>query len=310
MSCPNTSTVRFSDIVEVLGKSYAVAGSISTVASQTLKDFALIKYDGTVDTTFAPGSGPNSTTQSVAHSASSGNTFVSGSGFDTWSGIPIARGIARIDSNGAIHSFTVSGVPGTERSSFIDLLDDGRMLALFGAGGARVLYALNPDGSRDTSFNPAGHTITDIKRTAQQPDGKIILAGQFNGFGGSAAARYIRLNADGTVDDTFHSATGFSHGHIIDVTHNPRGYLYLSTSRNSTSFQGQPIPNGRGPVRIFATPAGTTPGGGFADWSELASLGDADIPTSDERSISRAVEDHLSGQGDLLDANLSTEAAQ
>lgn len=42
----------------------------------------------------------------------------------------------------------------------------------------------------------------------------------------------------------------------------------------------------------------------------VASLGDANIPTSEEKSIARTVEDHLRGQGDLLDEKLSTEAAQ
>jgi len=33
----------------------------------------------------------------------------------------------------------------------------------------------------------------------------------------------------------------------------------------------------------------------------VASLGDAEIPPADEKSIARAVEDRLRGQGDLLD---------
>lgn len=41
----------------------------------------------------------------------------------------------------------------------------------------------------------------------------------------------------------------------------------------------------------------------------VASLGDADIPSADERSIARAVEDRLRGQGDLMDQDLSAQAA-
>jgi sugar lactone lactonase YvrE len=274
---PTTSSLRFSDIVEVPGKGYAVAGSISTVTpagsgAVTLKDFALIKYDGTVDATFAPGAGPDSTTQFVTYSALNGNTYVSGSGFSTWSGIPMVRGIARIDSTGAIHALPVSGVPGTTRCGYIHALADGRLLTLFGTSGARVLYALNPDGSRDATFNTAGHTIADIKRVVQQTDGKIIIVGNFTAFGGVTAAGYIRLNLDGTVDNTFYTAAGFSHGTINDVTYDPRGYIYLSTTTNSTTFQGQTIPTGRGPVRIFATPADPGGGGGFSAWPALLAL--------------------------------------
>lgn len=42
----------------------------------------------------------------------------------------------------------------------------------------------------------------------------------------------------------------------------------------------------------------------------VASLGDANIPSRDEKSIARAVQDHLCGHGELLDDKLSTEAAQ
>jgi len=42
----------------------------------------------------------------------------------------------------------------------------------------------------------------------------------------------------------------------------------------------------------------------------VASLGDAEIPPADEKSIARGVEDRLRGQGDLLDQELSADAAQ
>jgi hypothetical protein len=269
---PNTSALRFTGFTEIPGKGYAASGSINTVGGITRSNFALVKYDGTVDETFAPGSGPNSRTDAVTYSAFNGNTYACGNGYDRWSDILMPRSITRIDATGAIHSVTVSGVPGTTRCGYIHALADGRLLVLFGSTGARILYALNPDGSRDAGFNAANHTITDIKRVVQQPDGKIIIVGNFTSFGGVTAAGYIRLNLDGTVDDTFFTATGFSNGHINDVTYDPRGYLYLSSTANSTSFQGQAIPAGRGPVRIFATPADTTAGGTFADWPALLDL--------------------------------------
>src|SRR6056297_2099968 len=42
----------------------------------------------------------------------------------------------------------------------------------------------------------------------------------------------------------------------------------------------------------------------------VASLGDADIAQADKKPIARAVEDHLRGQSDLLDPDLSEEAAR
>lgn len=317
---PNTSSLRISDIMEIPGKGYAAVGGINTIGSITRSNFALVKYDNTVDEAFAPGTGPNGGTSSVTY-ATDGNTYVAGNGFNSWSGTATPRGLARIDSSGTVHALPTN-VPGTNSANFIHALADGRLLTLFGSAGARVLYALNPDGSRDTTFNAANHTIPDIKRVAEQPDGKIIVVGNFTAFAGTPAAGYIRLNLDGTVDNTFFTATGFSNGHINDVTYDPRGYLYLSGTSNSTSFQGQAIPTGRGPVRIFATPAGNNQGGGgnggFANWPALLTVppdqrGPSDRPANDtvdnlikyalgvpplESAADRLPVEFLSGQGE------------
>jgi uncharacterized delta-60 repeat protein len=43
-------------------------------------------------------------------------------------------------------------------------------------------------------------TVTNVK---QLPDGKILIAGDFFNYNGTAAGRIARLNADGSIDETF-----------------------------------------------------------------------------------------------------------
>lgn len=50
-------------------------------------------------------------------------------------------------------------------------------------------------------------TVSDI---AIQPDGKIIVVGYFTKYKNVNANRIIRLNPDGSVDNTFNSGSGFS----------------------------------------------------------------------------------------------------
>jgi uncharacterized delta-60 repeat protein len=65
---------------------------------------------------------------------------------------------------------------------------------------------LNPDGSIDLSFNPVADN--SVRAIAVQPDGKIIIGGDFSSLSPNSSAvvlrnRIARLNPDGTVDPTF-----------------------------------------------------------------------------------------------------------
>jgi len=65
---------------------------------------------------------------------------------------------------------------------------------------------LNTDGTVDPTFNPSANS--SVQAIALQPDGKIILGGDFNAFAPNGGASIIRgnlarFNADGTLDTTF-----------------------------------------------------------------------------------------------------------
>jgi uncharacterized delta-60 repeat protein len=75
---------------------------------------------------------------------------------------------------------------------------------------ANGIIRLNSDGSIDTSFNISdGFDSGTVYTLAIQADGKIIVGGWFNGYQGESANRIIRLNSDGSIDDTFDMGTGF-----------------------------------------------------------------------------------------------------
>jgi uncharacterized delta-60 repeat protein len=64
------------------------------------------------------------------------------------------------------------------------------------------LARINANGSTDTDFDP--NTTGRISAVAFQPDGKMIVGGNFTSIGGLTRNYLARLNANGTVD------TGFS----------------------------------------------------------------------------------------------------
>jgi len=67
---------------------------------------------------------------------------------------------------------------------------------------------LNPDGSLDTSFNPGKGFQGDVRSITIQKDGKMLLAGWFNSYNGGSTMYLIRLNGDGSVDNTFNTGRG------------------------------------------------------------------------------------------------------
>jgi len=114
----------------------------------------------------------------------------------------------------------LSAQPGTLDTSFdvgdlqgqsvqaIALQADGRMIigGTFSsiAGTPRAnLARLLPDGAVDQDFDIGSGFNSNVTALCLQPDGRVIAGGGFTQYQGQPANRLIRLNADGSRDDSF-----------------------------------------------------------------------------------------------------------
>ncbi|MGH7940009.1 MAG: Calx-beta domain-containing protein, partial [Limisphaerales bacterium] len=61
---------------------------------------------------------------------------------------------------------------------------------------------LNTNGTVDTSFNPTLGADQPIYALDWQPDGKVLIGGDFQDFNATPVSRFARLNADGSLDTT------------------------------------------------------------------------------------------------------------
>ncbi len=139
-------------------------------------------------------------------------------GFGLYNGT-IRQRVARLNTDGTLDaSFnSLPGANGDVRA--VAMQADGKVLI----GGAFQNYAgvahkcivrLNADGSLDTTFDPGtgfstGSTnFANVNAFAVQPNGKIIVAGDFTEYNGTPRTDIIRLNADGSIDPTFDPGTG------------------------------------------------------------------------------------------------------
>lgn len=67
---------------------------------------------------------------------------------------------------------------------------------------------LNADGSTDAGFNPGLGTDAPVHALAVQPDGKVVIGGEFTQVNGVARRLVARLNPDGSLDTAFNELDG------------------------------------------------------------------------------------------------------
>src|SRR5436190_5317702 len=92
---------------------------------------------------------------------------------------------------------------------------DGKVIAAgrftFANNVARNRIArFNFNGSLDTTFDPGTGADGEITTAILQPDGRIVVAGRFTSFNGFTHNRVCRLNANGSVDQSFGLGNGIN----------------------------------------------------------------------------------------------------
>jgi uncharacterized delta-60 repeat protein len=75
-----------------------------------------------------------------------------------------------------------------------------------GGTGQAKLVRIQTNGTVDGSFAPTFSAGGGISAVTIQPDGKIVIAGQFTTVNGVARSRIARLNASGSLDTTFNAS--------------------------------------------------------------------------------------------------------
>lgn len=124
---------------------------------------------------------------------------------------------ARLDSSGTLDpsfhvgSYVDGGVDGTVRALAADaqgrILAGGDFTRISGASRphlARLLSNGSVDPTFDTGLGPNG-AVTAI---AFQPDGRILIGGDFTHYNGVSCPRYARLAANGALDPEFSVGAG------------------------------------------------------------------------------------------------------
>lgn len=199
----------------------------------------LSAQDGSVDLNFNTGSGPNGSEIVAMALQSNGKIIVAGD-FTTYDGIA-RKGIARLNNDGSIDQNFDIGAGLEGRVLNIVVQEDGKIIITgdftkFNNIEKRYVTRLNADGSLDNTFNAGGSGAnTSIYSVVQQPDGKILIAGDFDYYNGVRRGKVARLNTDGSLDGTFDSSVGSNNNLNSVVLQSDGKFLiggYTSTYNN------------------------------------------------------------------------------
>jgi uncharacterized delta-60 repeat protein len=248
-----------------------IAGRFTTYGGVARNRVARLNDNGSLDTTFNPGSGADNAISAMVVQ-SNGKIMIAGD-FQNFNGMGRNR-ITRLDPDGSLDgTFNVGwGANGTITSMVVQ--NDGRILI----GGAFTAYnttdrwhfaRLSSTGAVDNSFNPGTGPVGSLSFEAWAPpvytislqsDGKVLIGGAFTQYNGTSRNRLARINSNGSLDASFTTGSGVnefvsviavqSDGRIVvggafgsyNDIHKP-AFLRLS----STGELEMPFHSGRGP---------------------------------------------------------------
>ena len=242
-----------------------MGGEFTAYNGTNINEVARLNQDGSLDTSFNPGTGPDAVVNSLAVDAA--GRVVIGGAFSTVAGVT-SGGVARLKVDGSVDTSFAVGIGtynpdnySTDPIYAVAVQTDGRILV--GGSFANMqlttyngLARLNTDGSVDSTFKPGNGTLNPttgdvdtVYAITLQPDGGILIGGNFTTFNQTRRVGVARLFAlDGTVDTSF-----------MDVAYNqfagvPNHY-FNSDAVNPSDY---PTVNQRNTIYALSVEPGTT----------------------------------------------------
>jgi uncharacterized delta-60 repeat protein len=195
-----------------------VGGEFTTYNGIQKARIVRLNADGTVDPSFATGTGFDNTVNIIAPAGDGSGALYVGGAFSTYNGRP-ANSLVRLNADGTVDPTFVTGA-GFDNTVFT-VVPVGDGTGDVYVGGAFTLYKgiqvmrivrLNSDGSVDFAFP----TTTGFDNTVQNMtladdrSGNLYVGGDFTNYKGIRANGLARLNSNGLLDLSFVTGIGFN----------------------------------------------------------------------------------------------------
>lgn len=185
-----------------------IGGWFTGIGQSEINRFARLNTDGTLDATFNTELDLNADVCSIVVQPD-GKIIIGGDSFAVEGNVVLLR----FNENGTEDTSFNASYLLTHSIEKVVLTNNGKILvggSFFHAfeDGPDFIARLNTDGSIDTAFNEGAGPDLDVLTLALQPDGKIILGGNFYAYNKVAHRNIVRIEAEGSLDYTFNKGTG------------------------------------------------------------------------------------------------------
>lgn len=210
-----------------------VGGSFSTFAGTARSGIARLNADGTLDTSFDPGTGCTGGVffgyVSVIALQPDGRVLIGGD-FSAVNGVP-RNFIARLNADGSVDPTFDTGPGFNSVVMALAVRPDGRIIAggdflSFNGISRKYIAQLNADGTLDSAFDPGtGFPVpgsSEVDDLVLQSDGRVLVSGVFNAYNGTPVQNIVRLGSNGALDPSW---TGATDGRVWSMLRQPDGQL-------------------------------------------------------------------------------------
>ena len=180
-----------------------IGGDFINYGNDSIPHIALLNENGTLDNSFTSPYTPSSS--SIIYDVLiNGNTILAGSSS--------SFNVRILNMNGGIDTASWISLGNTSLGDHVSiLLNNGKILiggGITNSPGEEVIR-LNANYSFDSTFNiVTTSNFGEIHNIHEYPNGKILVVGDFDVINGGSYPKMVRLNEDGTVDNTFQFGTG------------------------------------------------------------------------------------------------------
>jgi uncharacterized delta-60 repeat protein len=225
-----------SSVIELADGRVVLGGGFTSVNGASFSRVARLTTNGAPDLNFTHlGTTFDATVDMIA--ADAGGRVVAAGGFSQ-----PARTIVRLRLDGTVDPSFNPGAGANGPIHAVALLTNGQVViggsftAVNEAAVTRVARLFN-DGSLDESFLARAITNGNVYSVAVQPDGKVVVGGDFYVAGKSNRVGIARLNTDGSLDSTFDAGAG-ANGIVYALGFQSQGKLIIGgtfTTINNTN---------------------------------------------------------------------------